>query len=283
MAATILQYEGSTVSPKDDAVMYQIFNGRAGVVRGCEITHLGTNQIRIGAGYIYMCGRLVKVEEETVRSPFAANEKGAAGEVILKLDLLSDAPAQLLARMPRQELIQTDINGDGAVYEYLLASYTVTDVAVSGLKTEYEMAPFGLTEAAMLGNVEKVEDVSGSGYLVDAVVIREIYKNMKFALTAREYVLTANGWEENQEKGEYEGYYVQKKSASIGARNLLTAARPSYMLNEEAVSDLGSAINAEVYFSMLSMEASESGGTVQYKFLSRQKPPIDIPVLVRGV
>ena len=171
MGVTIKQFEGSNISPKDDAVMYEIFNDQCGVIRGCEITYLGSNQIRVGEGYLFICGRSVQIEEEIVLSPFSATE--TQGELILKIDLLSDVPGKLVARTPRQELIQGDINGRDSEYEYLLATYTVSDVAISGLAIEYEMISAGFSKDKILKSMEEVNLVTEPGFLVDAMVVRE--------------------------------------------------------------------------------------------------------------
>ena len=175
MAAIIKQYEGSSVSPKDDAVMHEIFNDQSGVIRGCEITYLGSNQIRVGEGYLYICGRVIQIEEETVLSPFADGE--TEGELILKIDLLSETPGKLLARVPRTELTQGDINGSDSVYEYLLATYVVSDVAISGLTIEYEYITAGFSKDKILSTMEEVDAVTEPGFLVDALVVSEQNKN----------------------------------------------------------------------------------------------------------
>ncbi len=165
MAAIIKQIDGGLVTPKDDAVLHELFNGQCGVLKGCAVTYLGANQIKIGAGYAYICGRLVEIAEETLLSPFSENETGVEGEVVLKVDILAETPAELIARAPRQELVQQDINEDGTVYEYLLATYTVTDVSISGLAVKYKIIsstetvdPMLATEAGFAADAKATGD-----------------------------------------------------------------------------------------------------------------------------
>ena len=126
---------------------------------------------------MYICGRLVEIEEEVVLSPFST-EEGAAGELILKVDLLSDTPARLLARTPRQELVQEDINAGGEAYEYLIASYMVSDVAISGLTVEYEVISAGFSKDKILKTVNEVSAVTEEGFLADALVVKELNANI---------------------------------------------------------------------------------------------------------
>lgn len=136
MGVVIKQYEGSLVSPKDDAILHDLFNNRSGVIKGCEITHLGENQLRVGDGYLYIQGRMIEVEEETVISPFA--NQTSEGELILNLDLLSETPGKLVARVPRANLKNEDINGNGNECDYLLATYTIANKNITNLSVKYQ-------------------------------------------------------------------------------------------------------------------------------------------------
>ena len=112
----------------------------------------------------------------------------------------------------------------------------------------------------------------------------DLFRNLQFALASHEYVLKAEDWE-GHATGKYEGCYTQEKTANVGSQNFLTSSRPIFLLNEdEAASVSGGYINAEVYFSMLNMDVAETDGVFHYTFfIKRQKPPVDIPVIVRGV
>lgn len=111
----------------------------------------------------------------------------------------------------------------------------------------------------------------------------DLFRNLQFALSAHEYVLEVDGWTLNSH-GKYDGYYTQKKTADIGSENFLKYSRPVFLLNEKAVVELESDyISAEVYFSMLNMDMTEADGVFEYTFLIKQKPAVDIPVIVRGV
>ena len=258
MAATILQYEGSMVAPKDDAILYHMMNAQAGVVKGCSITYLGTNQIRLGAGYVYVCGRLVKIDEETVLSPFA-DEAGAAGELILKIDLLSDTPAKVLARTPRQELIQTDINGEGAVYEYLLASYTVTDVAISGLTIEYTVASAAIPQDRLLGSLEEIALVTEPGYVADALAVKSLNSKIKIlweGVINTAQTITLNSTDYDLLEVTYRLYV--NYTDTVGKVKKGETGYISGTINP------GGALTAQTYTLMQDFSVSEDGATVTF-------------------
>ncbi len=51
MAINLKQYTGSTITPTDDALLYDfIMSEQSGIFEGCEVTHLGANQLQISDG-----------------------------------------------------------------------------------------------------------------------------------------------------------------------------------------------------------------------------------------
>ena len=61
------QFNGSRITPTDDAILYDFFNReQSGLLEGCQVTHLGSNQLHIGAGRGIIRGRAFVVEEETI-------------------------------------------------------------------------------------------------------------------------------------------------------------------------------------------------------------------------
>lgn len=132
---TLKQYDGSLVAPADDAALYAHLDSRAGVIAGCEIAHLGANQISIAAGYGLICGRVFEIEAETILAELAASGT-QSGRLLVQINLANaSAPisfvTQAAASLP--ELVQEDLNAGGTTYQLVLATYTVTTTAISNL------------------------------------------------------------------------------------------------------------------------------------------------------
>lgn len=138
----VYQANGSTVTPTADARLYEFLSNRTtGVVLGCEVTSLGGLQLRVASGWIFILGRCIEVQEETVT---ALPSSGGAvnGRLLLRLDVSTDTPGTWVtqAQTPLPALTQEDINGSGTIYELPLATYNVNEIQVSGLVSVPQVA-----------------------------------------------------------------------------------------------------------------------------------------------
>lgn len=139
MSVILKQVSGSQVQPVDDARLYDlILSGQVGIVEGCEITHLGANQLQVSSGWGVCRGRVFVIEEETINANVSAGDI-IPGRLMLHIDIASDIPAlletQSAAVLP--ELIQEDINGSGTIYEVELARYNVSQIMITDLEQTF--------------------------------------------------------------------------------------------------------------------------------------------------
>ena len=136
MAINLKQYTGSTITPTDDALLYDfIMSEQSGIFEGCEVTHLGANQLQISDGRGLIRGRVFTVSQQTILANVSPSGS-VKGRLIVKVDLGNgEAPISLVtqAASALPELTQQDINRDGTVFELPLATYDVTEVLISGL------------------------------------------------------------------------------------------------------------------------------------------------------
>ena len=133
MSIDLKQFAGASVTPADDARLYNFFlSGRAGIAEGVEVTHLGANQFRISAGWGVCKGRVFVVAEETVNAKLSPSGS-QKGRLIISVDLSADTPAyfasQAAATLP--DLVQEDLNGSGTLFEMPLAEYSCDEIQCS--------------------------------------------------------------------------------------------------------------------------------------------------------
>lgn len=135
---TLKQFTGSLVTPTDDALFYDfLLSGQCGIFEGCEVTHLGANQLRVSSGRGVILGRIFTVEEETIQAAVSPGGE-VDGRLLIRVDMGNEEkPIEFVtqAETPLPELVQEDINRDGSVYELPLAVYKVTELLISGLKS----------------------------------------------------------------------------------------------------------------------------------------------------
>lgn len=103
----LVTYPGSTVSPLDDAVVYDAAIGGSGVMHGCDVEMVNATQIRIAPGHGVIRGRKFTVTETLLTIPpsLLSAEAGEAGNVLIVLDLSGGdvPPIYFEAHTPREE------------------------------------------------------------------------------------------------------------------------------------------------------------------------------------
>lgn len=134
---TLKQFTGQTITPTDDAALYDFFSSRqSGIIDGCQVTSLGDNRLQVSAGRGIIRGRSFVVEQEEIRAQLgtAENQKG---RLSIKIDLGNTGTPISFVTAAGETLdnpIQQDINHGGSVFELPLAEYTVGATQITNLK-----------------------------------------------------------------------------------------------------------------------------------------------------
>lgn len=134
---TLKQFTGQTITPTDDAALYDFFSSRqSGIIDGCQVTSLGDNRLQVSAGRGIIRGRSFVVEQEEIRAQLgtAENQKG---RLSIKIDLGNTGTPISFVTAAGETLdnpIQQDINHGGSVFELPLAEYTVGVTQITNLK-----------------------------------------------------------------------------------------------------------------------------------------------------
>ena len=132
---TLKQWAGVNVTPADDAALYAHFDARSGIISGCEVTHLGANQLHIAAGRGMICGRQFAVEAETVLVTLSSSGS-VSGRLLVQLNLANaENPITFISQAASSlpDLVQEDLNAGGTIYQLVLATYTADSTLVSNV------------------------------------------------------------------------------------------------------------------------------------------------------
>lgn len=132
---SLLQFNGSIVTPTDDAVLYNHMLGDSGIIEGVTVTSQGGNVLSVTDGRGVILGRQFVVEAQTVTASLPTSGT-ANGRLLIQIDMSDTTEpisfiTQAAATLP--DLVQEDINGSGTVYQFPLATYTCSTTAVSDL------------------------------------------------------------------------------------------------------------------------------------------------------
>lgn len=138
MPITMTTFAGSTVTPRDDAMIYDAALGMNGILNGCAV-RLSGNVVTVESGYAVVCGRHLNITEESLAVELAGSST-LKGRVYIHMDLQSGSDPSTVAelRVERAETLSilrqdAGINFNNGIYEYELATFDVTQSALTNL------------------------------------------------------------------------------------------------------------------------------------------------------
>lgn len=137
MSCKLIHYPGRTVNVKDDVTMYDAVIGQSGIYNGCNVTTLGANKLLVAAGRGIIKGREFVIEEEEVLSQFSTDGT-KQGRLLLRMQLSNtENPISFITQVETTlpELRKDeDCNYTNGIYEIELATYNISETAISNLE-----------------------------------------------------------------------------------------------------------------------------------------------------
>ena len=173
MGIVVKQFDGVSVTPKDDAVVRDLLFSAYGIFRGCGISFLGVNQIRVASGYMIVKGREVAITEETIAAQLSSSGT-KRGRLYIHFDFSNQTtPAQFLTQVADELPALTqeeDANYNDGIFEIELCNYDVSEVAVSNIVESCPIISGGMD---LLSTIEEVMANTMPGKGVEALVVAE--------------------------------------------------------------------------------------------------------------
>lgn len=174
---TLKQFDGSTVLPKDDAILYDMIVGQSGIIRGCDLTWTGNNQVHIDAGYGIIKGRVFAVAEDTLKVKLPTSTSSTYyGYLVIRLDLEdTDNPISIVsyvysnassASFPQEE----DANFTNGAYYIIIGEYKAT---ATGITTFTDVKEMVSGTYVALDSFSELSSLQESGFLVDAMLFKK--------------------------------------------------------------------------------------------------------------
>lgn len=147
---------GQTVTPQDDALIYEKFATGNGIIYGCGVTIKNSNTLHINAGHGIVCGRKFTVTDSDI--PVTLSSSGTLnGRLYIHLDLslLSD-PIVLdteIANTLTPEVHGSNVNINNGIYDINLVTFTVDTITIANLT---DVAPHvsGSVGDEIIGNTD---------------------------------------------------------------------------------------------------------------------------------
>jgi hypothetical protein len=136
MAINLVTYAAQTVTPQDDALIYENALIGSGMIYGGEVTIKSANVLHVAAGHGALCGRKFTIEATDI--PISLTPSGSLlGRVYIHMDLSdTDEPISFMTETANNltPVIQdNDVNINNGVYEINLATFDVSTSSISNL------------------------------------------------------------------------------------------------------------------------------------------------------
>lgn len=142
MGIKLVTFAAQTVTPQDDALIYETALQESGMIYGGAVTIKNANVLHVDAGHGALCGRKFTIEATDVPVPLTASGS-LQGRIYIHMDL-SDTGEPISFQVETANSLtpviqQADVNINSGIYEINLATFIVDTSTISNL---VNVAPF---------------------------------------------------------------------------------------------------------------------------------------------
>lgn len=165
MNIILKQFDKQMVTPKDDAILYDLIINDSGLIEGGNLTYIGANKIRISSTRGIIKGRMFTLGEQEITVDYSTGVDWP-GRIYLHMDLMNhDNPLEVrsitAAALP--PLVKNEkCNYEDGIYEIELGTYKASQVAL----TEVKKTAHILSNRAGKDDLQKVVDNLGDQIVV---------------------------------------------------------------------------------------------------------------------
>lgn len=137
---SLVTFAAMTVTPQDDALVYESALGAGGIIYGGEVTLKNANTLHINTGHGIICGRKFTIYDSDI--PVTLSSAGdLLGRLYIHLDLSNASdPIEILVETGQSlsPLVQDeDVNIVNGIYDVNIATFNVSTSTVSDLRNVY--------------------------------------------------------------------------------------------------------------------------------------------------
>lgn len=246
MGISLVTYAGQTVTPQDDALVYEAALNGSGMIYGGEVTIKSANTLHVGAGHGALCGRKFTIEETDI--PISLTASGSLeGRLYIHMDLSdADEPISLLnetAASLTPVIQDNNVNIINGVYEINLCTFTVDTASISDL---VDVRRFITPPSDEMGDLTALETTNKTNLVGAINEVFEGFENVDADVSNKhkvtQFQITTSSWvtDTTSQSGStlykktvsLSHVYVESPSVDIGATGVLptTAQQDAYNL-----------------------------------------------------
>lgn len=271
---TLVTASGSTVTPKDDGLIYEVFSPGNGLIYGGVVSIKDSSTLHITAGHGIVCGRKFTIDDADI--PVVLSGSGTLnGRLYIHLDLADVAePIALLVETGSTlspEVRDSDVNINNGVYDINIATFTVSTTTIADLvNIDNAIAPidFGTADISGIGDgsikgaiselnadiPQLVGSVVGNGVKTYNQLLGELYTayvSSGKTFKANSYLELQNGnYVPTTGNGSFISFYVN--NAQMSTSQIYIGSSPTFYMmtcttGGNTISDIGSTVASSGY------------------------------------
>lgn len=187
MGINLVTFYNSTVTPQDDALIYENALPGSGMIYGGNVTIKNANTLHVTAGHGALCGRKFTIEETDV--PVQLTSSGTLnGRLYIHMDL-SNVDEPITLEVERASTLtppvqQSNVNITDGIFEINLATFQISTSTISNLVYVAPFIHYEFLKEVIIAPVEKT-NVASQNYVVGRhLVLNNILYKVTAAITA---------------------------------------------------------------------------------------------------
>ena len=187
MGINLVTFYDSTVTPQDDALIYENALPGSGMIYGGNVTIKNANTLHVTAGHGVLCGRKFTIEETDV--PVQLTSSGTLnGRLYIHMDL-SNVDEPITLEVERASTLtppvqQSNVNITDGIFEINLATFQISTSTISNLVYVAPFIHYEFLKEVIIAPVEKT-NVASQNYVVGRhLVLNNILYKVTAAITA---------------------------------------------------------------------------------------------------
>lgn len=187
MGINLVTFYNSTVTPQDDALIYENALPGSGMIYGGNVTIKNANTLHVTAGHGALCGRKFTIEETDV--PVQLTSSGTLnGRLYIHMDL-SNVDEPITLEVERASTLtppvqQSNVNITDGIFEINLATFQISTSTISNLVYVAPFIHYEFLKEVIIAPVEKT-NVASQNYVVGRhLILNGILYKVTAAITA---------------------------------------------------------------------------------------------------
>lgn len=155
MSIKLVTFNAKTVTPQDDALVYDAALKKSGIIYGAEVTIKSATQLHITSGHGVIAGRKFTIEAQDINVSLAGSGT-LKGRLYVHLELSNSSnPIQFMTQVAASlsdPVQDPDVNITDGIYEFNMCTFSVSTTTISALadvtpkyKAQYQKLSAGST------------------------------------------------------------------------------------------------------------------------------------------